>query len=269
MRSTLLKQCPICESNAVKSGCKPSSKHDEAILCRKLVDGRDGPSGWHLGKTVEGGGSEWGLWFPGEKPARSQVSQFRNYRPAAAEAPKNSTPIADRSLAYAELIEAMPVLSMAHIEGLQRRGLTEAQIETLYQAGVRTWVSALTISADTAGVAGFSPDGKTIYRQGFAIPMYALNGAVQGFQIANDNKGEYSKYSALSSSDPTKTAAWNLPNNESPLNILRVAGAAISEILLVDGALKSHILFSQLLSLGITDRCVIGSPGASASSAPL
>lgn len=190
---------------------------------------------------------------------------------------RNTTSIEKRDCVYQQLPSELLVLHKAE---LTRRGLSETQIDKAVRLGVRSWRSCTVINADTTGVAGFVPGtNTTLHRQGFVIPARTVEGKIVGFQIANDNKPyiandnkSYSKYQAISSSDPDKSAAWNLPTGESPLAIWNPGieyDQQIQELWLVDGFLKSLIIYLQLLNQKRYDVCVIGAPGANAIMSPL
>ncbi|MDZ8104696.1 MAG: hypothetical protein RM338_03610 [Nostoc sp. DedQUE12a] len=151
-----------------------------------------------------------------------------------------------------------------HREELQRRGLTEGEINFVVESGwLKTWNSGQLIRDLSPNLAGVDPTKsmpELKNHSGFAVWALDVEGRITGAQIVNDDRN-YGKYLWLSSAKQGGVGQ-HLPNGESPLFVWQHPSAKeINYLLLVDGALASLITAMLMWRLGRIDTIVIGSAG--------
>lgn len=151
-----------------------------------------------------------------------------------------------------------------HQEELQRRGLSESEINFTIEMGwLRTWNSGQLIRGLSPNLAGTDcsrgiPELK--HHSGFAVWAIDPQGRITGGQIANDDRS-FGKHLWLSSSKQGGVKQ-HLPNGESPLFVWSHPEAKSCEYLfLVDGALASLITALLIWRLGSINVAVIGAAG--------
>ncbi|MGF1674299.1 MAG: hypothetical protein ACFCUV_11540, partial [Rivularia sp. (in: cyanobacteria)] len=177
--------------------------------------------------------------------------------------PNNSLPIDARNTGYRRIIAKLD-LSLNHtIDLKEKRGLFSHEIHFAYQMGwIRTWEPGIEVDAD-GRLAGISPTNHHLVGgKGMAIAATNGNHKITGFQIASDDRENFAKYFWLSSAKYGGNSP-NLSNGELPLFIWKHPQAKeISEIWLVEGALKSLITALKLwLRNNRTDVMIIGAAG--------
>ncbi|MBI4332460.1 MAG: DUF3854 domain-containing protein [Chloroflexi bacterium] len=220
----------------------------DAICTRVQSDHRAGNAGWlHRFTDIR----------PGLLPLLHKSEQ------AAPQSPKAAPDVLDA--AYRTLLGEL-VLATHHRDNLQRRGLTDHDINRLgYKSfpiyGRAAIVDRLQANGITlTGVPGFWLDSGKVRLagpDGIAIPVRDLRGRIQGLQVRCDN-ADRGKYKWLSSNHKNEGASPG-----APVHVARPAADCESaEVWVTEGALKADIAALKLRRVFLAVAGVGNWPGA-------
>jgi hypothetical protein len=207
--------CPVC--NSENGGCKQS---DDLILC--LDERVDAPGYRFIGQSKDGG---WGKFLPialldaqdderrrewQEQREQQRIQQQREWEARQVE----SLSADERDQAYRQLLSEL-TLHPSDRADLQRRGLSDEQIEQHGFKSVQQWQSAQNAPLNLPGVL---PHGSlNIPEPGYLCPITDIHGRIVGCQVrttfvaqASQNPQAQRKYYWLSS------AGKNRPMGQTP-----------------------------------------------------
>ncbi|MFB2819231.1 hypothetical protein [Umezakia ovalisporum] len=247
--------CPVCGNH---HGC--AIRSDNLIECLRSFSQYDAPAGYRFIKLLRN--DMGGLFVPDDKK-NGQIQGERLYSPqnrAGSRKINKGLSIEERNRQNRLLLNStVSSLGTQHISHLEtQRQLTTQEINWLKDLGwVRSWEPGLSAPVGvTSALAGVSPEGRLLGREGIAIAALDPNFQITGFQIATLQTKP--KYIWLSSSNQGGNGP-HLPNGELPLFCWKHPNCKRAKVvILCEGALKSLLTAVFLWRSGQTDIAVIG-----------
>ncbi|AFZ28457.1 hypothetical protein Cylst_6712 (plasmid) [Cylindrospermum stagnale PCC 7417] len=250
--------CPVCGNH---HGC--AIRPDNLIECLRSFSQHDAPAGYRFIKPLRN--DMGGLFVLDDKSGQIQGEHlYSPQKRADSGQTKRWLSIEERDRQNRLLLDStVSSLSTQHFSHLQsQRNLSTQEINWLKDLGwVRSWEpGAYPPAGVTSALAGVSPEGKLLGREGIAIAALDPNFHITGFQIATLRTQP--KYIWLSGANQGGTGP-KLPNGELPLFCWKHPTAKkVKVVILCEGALKSLLTAMFLWRSGQTDIAVIGTAGA-------
>lgn len=156
-------------------------------------------------------------------------------------------------------------LSAAHKQGLRRRGLDDAAIESRGYRSAPTEAQAQAIAVQLTplgldGIPGFHKAGDRWcligIRPGILIPVLNVKGQICGIQLRRDNYQDGGKYAWLSSANRDCGTSSGAPIHWSKPELL----SSQSQVILTEGGLKADVI-SHFLSVPVIAGAGVGQFG--------
>ena len=214
--------CPVC--NSENGGCKQS---DDLILC---MNERGNVPGYRfVGQSKDGG--EWGKFLPAdlleahsdewrrewqERREQKRIQQQREWEARQVE----SLSADKRDKAYRQLLSSL-TLKPSDRADLQRRGLSDSQIEQQGFKSVQQWQPARNAPLNLPGV--LPHDSLNIPEAGYLCPITDIHGRIVGCQVRSRDPQAERKYYWLSSAGKKRSMGQSSHlkgTDENPLQFL-------------------------------------------------
>ena len=257
--------CEICGDKTGKCRRKESLR-----LCMTHVDAVDVPGFKYVGLSK---GGQWGKWIEDsaqvwteeQQEQRRRDRDLRRKQQADEESRRRSEalPAVERDRLYHNLLNQLS-LHPEDKADLQRRGMTNEQIETADFKSVEQW-QKLELEVNNR-LPGVSLDGLSLNTQpGYLCPIRNIDRLIVGCQVRKRSADSGNRYTWLSSKTEKRLdgPSPHLPNGELPLAVHQPSAVKIASIGMTEGTGPKPFITSQRLG-----QVVIGAAGGQFASSP-